>query len=223
MSARPVAIRKKNSPPPAPEPRQSSGASRSEERRAPKIRNAIGILELTSIAKGIEATDLMLKASDVELLASRSICSGKYMVLVRGDVAACSAAVAAGEAVGRETVADAILIPNLHDDVFPAISQSGDVGAVAALGILEAFNVATLIEGADAAVKAAEVKLVEIRLAMALGGKAFCVLTGDVAAVRAALETGKLVIGEKGLLVNWALIPSPNAALVKELLGGRLL
>ncbi len=71
--------------------------------------------------------------------------------------------------------------------------------------------------------KAAEVKLVEIRLAMALGGKAFCVLTGDVAAVRAALETGKLVIGEKGLLVNWALIPSPHTALVKELLGGRLL
>ena len=78
--------------------------------------NAIGLLELTSIAKGIEATDLMLKAADVELLVSRSICSGKYMVLVRGDVAACASSVAAGEEVGRETVADSIVIPNLHDE-----------------------------------------------------------------------------------------------------------
>ncbi len=223
MSARPVAIRSKNPASSPGAPRKASPAPQGAGHATTNIKDAIGLLELTSIAKGIEATDLMLKASDVELLASRSICSGKYMVLVRGDVAACNAAVAAGEAVGRETVADSIVIPNLHDEVFPAISQSAEVGAVAALGILEAFNVAALIEGADAAVKAAEVKLVEIRLAMALGGKAFCVLTGDVAAVRAALETGKLVIGEKGLLVNWALIPSPNAALVKELLGGRLL
>lgn len=213
MSARPVKIRNKTreaAPEPAP----------AETRR---IRNAIALLELTSIAKGIEATDLMLKAADVELLASRSICSGKYMVLVRGDVAACTASVAAGEAVARETTADSIVIPNLHDDVFPAIAQSAVIDEVAALGVIEAFNVATLIEGADAAVKAAEVRLLEIRLAMALGGKAFCVLSGEVAAVRAAVEAGKMVIGEKGLLTNWAVIPAPNAALVKELLGGRLL
>ena len=218
MSARPVNIRKKE---PAHEARTQVPPPRGA--MGPRIRNAIGLLELTSIAKGIEATDIMLKAADVELLTSRSICSGKYMVLVRGDVAACNASVAAGEALGRETVADSIVIPNLHDEVFPAISQSSDIDAVAALGILEAFNVATLIEGADAAVKAADVRLLEIRLAMALGGKAFCVLTGEVAAVRAAVETGKMVIGEKGLLTNWAVIPSPDPALVKELLGGRLL
>jgi len=59
-------------------------------------RDAIGLLELTSVAKGVEATDIMLKAADVELLGSRSICSGKYMVLVRGDVAACTSSVQAG-------------------------------------------------------------------------------------------------------------------------------
>ncbi len=188
----------------------------------PAARNAIGLLELTSIAKGIEATDIMLKESDVELLTSRSICSGKYMVLVRGDVAACTSSVAAGEALGRETVADSIVIPYLHEEVFPAISQSAMVENVEALGILEAFNVATLIEGADAAVKAAEVHLLEIRIAMALGGKAFCVVTGEVSAVRAAVDAGKAVIGEKGLLTNWAVIPAPDPNLVKEVLGGRL-
>ncbi len=185
--------------------------------------NSIGLLELTSIAKGIEATDLMLKAADVELLISRSICSGKYMVLIRGDVAACTSSVSAGIEVGKETVADHLVIPNLHEEIFPALSQHGQVEEVEALGILEAFNVATLIEGADAAVKAAEVHLLEIRLAMALGGKAFVILTGHVSAVGAAVEAGKLLIGEKGLLTNWAVIPSPDDGLVKELLGGRLL
>lgn len=186
-------------------------------------KNAIGLLELTSVARGIEATDLMLKAADVELLTSRSICSGKYMVLVRGDVAACAASVQAGAEVGRETVSDHIVIPNLHEEVFPAISQSTTVGKVEALGILEAFNVPALIEGADGAVKAAQVHLLEIRLAMALGGKAFCILTGSVAATRAAVEAGKLSIGEKGALTSWAVIPSPHPSLVKELLGGRIL
>ena len=186
------------------------------------IKDAIGLLELTSIAKGIEATDLMLKAADVELLASRSICSGKYMVLVRGDVAACASSLKAGEEVGRETVADAILIPRLHDEIFPAIAQAAMLDEVDALGVIESFNVASLIEAADAAVKSAEVHLLEIRLAMALGGKAFCVLTGQVAAVRSAVETGKAVLGEKGCLTSWAVIPSPKAELVKELLGGRI-
>ena len=39
----------------------------------------------------------MLKAADVEVVLSRSICSGKYMVMVRGDVAAVQAAVLGGD------------------------------------------------------------------------------------------------------------------------------
>ncbi len=185
-------------------------------------KNSIGLLELTSIAKGIECTDLMLKAADVEILMSRTICSGKYLVLVRGDVAACISSVRAGAEAGAECVADSVTIPNLHEQVFPAISQAQAVGDVAALGVIEGFNVSTLIEAADAAVKSAEVSLVEIRLAMALGGKAFAVVTGSVAAVNAAVETGRDVLKEKGLLANCSIIPAPRKELVKELLEGRL-
>jgi len=186
-------------------------------------KNAIGLLALTSIAKGIEATDFMLKAADVELLMSRSICSGKYLILVKGDVAACYSAIQAGEKIAPECVADSIVIPNLHQDIFPAISQATLVNDVEALGIIEGFNVASLIEAADAAVKSAEVKLLEIRIAMALGGKAFAVLTGSVAAVKSAVDTGKDLLGERGMLTNYAVIPSPKRELIKELLEGRLL
>src|SRR5215469_16852425 len=152
-------------------------------------KNSLGLIELTSIAAGFLACDAMLKAADVELVLARSICSGKYMVMVRGDVAAVQAAVSAGESGARFSVIDSFVIPNLHEAVFPAISGAAKVETMEALGIVESFSVASLIEGADAAVKAANVTLIEIRLAMALGGKAFVTLTGDVAAVQSAVDS----------------------------------
>ena len=50
---------------------------------------------------------------------------------------------------------------------------------------------------------------------MALGGKAFCTLTGDVSNVRAAVDAGAKAIATKGLLVNSAVIPAPNPALFR--------
>jgi len=102
--------------------------------------------------------------------------------------------VEAGAASARDCVADRIVIANLHPEVFPAIAQASVVERVEALGVLEG-SCRLLIEAADAAVKSAEVTLVEIRLAMALGGKAFAIVSGHVSAVRAAIETGKMVLG----------------------------
>src|SRR5499426_4446804 len=112
-------------------------------------KNSIGLIELSSIAAGFQVADAMLKAADVDLVLSRSICSGKYMVMVRGDVAAVEAAVAAGVAGTRFSVIDSFVIPNLHEAVFPAISGSSKVETMDALGIVESFSVASLIEGAD--------------------------------------------------------------------------
>jgi microcompartment protein CcmL/EutN len=181
-------------------------------------KNSIGLIELTSIAAGFQASDAMLKAAQVEMLLSRSICSGKYMVMVRGDVAAVEAAVSAGVSAGHFSVIDSFVIPNLHESVFPAIAGSAKVEALEALGIVESFSVAALIEGADAAVKAANVRLIEIRLAMALGGKAFVTLTGNVAAVQSAVDAGAQVVGQKGMLVNKVVIPHPRPELLNEMI-----
>lgn len=181
-------------------------------------KDSIGLIELTSIAAGFQAADAMLKASNVDMLLSRSICSGKYMVMVRGDVAAVEASVAAGMSGCRFAVIDSFVIPNLHEAVFPAIAGSSKVEALNALGIVESFSVAALIEGADAAVKAANVQLIEIRLAMALGGKAFVTMTGDVAAVEASVDAAAQVVGQKGMLVNKVVIPHPRGELLNEMI-----
>lgn len=182
------------------------------------VRNSIGLIELGSIAAGYEVCDAMLKASDVELLLARSICSGKFIVMVRGDVGAVQAAVDAGSQAGGFSKIDSFVIPNVHDSVFPAIAGTAKVEALQALGVIESFSVASLIEGADAAVKSANVRLVEVRLAMALGGKAYATLTGSVAAVQSAVDTGAAAIAQKGLLVNKVVIPSPRPELLKEMI-----
>ena len=181
-------------------------------------KNSIGMIELGSIAAGFQVSDAMLKAADVELLLARSICSGKYMVMVRGDVGAVQSSVEAGVRVGGFSVIDTFMIPNVHESIFPAIAGTTKVEELEALGILESFSVASLIEGADAAAKSANVRLVEVRLAMALGGKAFATMTGNVAAVQSAVDAGAQVIGRKGLLVNKVVIPSPRRELLTEMI-----
>jgi microcompartment protein CcmL/EutN len=179
--------------------------------------NSLGLIELTSIAAGMQAADIMLKTAAVELVISRTICSGKYMVLIGGDVAEVQSAVDAAANQIEFAVIDTFVIPNVHPEIFPALAGQNNVSELEALGIIESFSVASLIEGADAAVKAASVKLIEVRLAMALGGKAFCTLTGEVAAVTSAVEAGARIIADKGLLVNKVVIPHPRKELLSEM------
>jgi microcompartment protein CcmL/EutN len=182
------------------------------------MKNSIGLIEMTSIAAGFEVCDAMLKAADVELVLARTICSGKYMVLIRGDVAGVQSAVQAGVSAGDFSVIDTFVIPNVDDSIFPAIAGITRGDTLEALGIIESFSVASLIEGADAMVKSANVRLLELRLAMALGGKAFAVVTGSVSAVRSAVEAGAQMIGRKGLLVNKVVIPNPRPELLTEMI-----
>ena len=179
---------------------------------------SIGLIELTSVAAGYQVADTMLKAGNVRLLLSRSICSGKYMVLIGGDAAAVEGAVAAGAKTANGCLIDKFVIANLHPDVFVALGRTQPVQTDGALGILESFNVATLIQAADAAAKAADVTLQEIRLAMALGGKAFCTLTGDVASVQTAVAAGRQVISEAGVLVNAVVISRPHPDVFREII-----
>ena len=181
-------------------------------------RNSIGLIELSSIAAGHLVVDAMLKAAGVELLLARSICSGKYMTMVRGDVAEVASSVQAGCDAGWGFMIDKFVIPNVHESIFPAIHGSNKVDHLESLGILESFSVASLIEAADASAKAAAVQLIEIRLAMALGGKAFVTMTGAVAAVQAAVSAGAAVLAEKGLLVNKVVIPAPRKELLSEMI-----
>jgi len=180
--------------------------------------HAIGLVELTSIAKGFEVCDAMAKTANVSVLVAKSICPGKYIVMVGGDVAAVRQSVEAGEKLAGSSIVDRFVIPNVHPSVLPAISGGNSIDEVLALGIIETYSVAATIEAADAAVKAAGVIPLRMHLAFGIGGKSYVVLSGDIADMNAAVEAGSAVASDKGFLVNRVVIPRPHKQLIDQIM-----
>ncbi len=181
---------------------------------------AIGILEFSSIAAGLEAEDAMLKAGAVTLTVARTICSGKFLVAVHGDVDAVRAALDAGKLAASGMVIDELVLPNIHPAVLNALGRSVDLapGDRDAIGVVETFSAVAAILAADAAVKAADVILFQLHLAMAIGGKGYFCLNGDVASVRAAVDAAVESASSTGLLVGSTIIPRPREELFRETL-----
>jgi len=177
----------------------------------------IGFLELNSIAKGFEATDAMLKAAEVSLIFAKPNCPGKFNVLISGDVAAVKSSIEAGVAIGGHHVIEQLEIPRVHPQVIKAINFSTVPEELNAVGILEYFSITASILGADSAVKAADVTLIDIRLGTGIGGKSFVVLTGDTSAVTEAIEIGAKITEDSGMLISKVVIPNPRKELFDSL------
>lgn len=176
---------------------------------------AIGMVELTSIARGIETCDYMVKAAQVDLLRSSTVCPGKYMIIVGGETGDVRAAMAEGIKRGGELVVDTLMLPNVHEQLIPAISMTNQVDVRGAVGVLEFYSIASAIIAADVAAKAANITLIEVRTGYAIGGKGFVTLTGDVGAVRAAVEAARK---DAELFVETTVIPRPDKKLFDALL-----
>ena len=182
------------------------------------MHRAIGMVEFTSIARGIYAADQMVKVSEVELVTASTSCPGKYVAIVHGDVAAVKTSVETGEREAGEYYIDSMVIPNVHPQVFPAITGATCVNGIDALGVMESFSIAAMLETADAILKSADLDGVELRLGNGLGGKSYFTYTGDVAAVKSGTDAGKEIVQGKGLMVNFEVIPSPSPVLVHSLM-----
>jgi len=160
------------------------------------IEPALGLLELESIAAGIEAGDAMVKRAPVEVLRAGTVHPGKYLVLVGGDVADVQEALEAGTDVGGLAVRDVTFLANIHPDVVEGVRGRRQTAQDEALGIIETATVPAIIRAADAGVKGASVRLLELHLADDLGGKGYLLFDGPVTDVEAAVEIGTSAVGE---------------------------
>ena len=178
---------------------------------------AVGMVEFNSIAAGIDAADQMVKTAQVDPLFFKTICPGKFVAAVTGDVAAVSASVNAGRETHADALVDWFIIPNIHRDVIGALAGATGITERGALGIIETFSAASIVVASDAAVKAADVQLLDVRVALGLGGKGYALMTGDVAAANAAVEAGSTAAAESGLLVSKVVIPSPAETVFEQI------
>ncbi len=162
------------------------------------LQPAIALLELDSIAVGIETGDAMAKRSPIDVIYAGTVHPGKYLVLVGGAVADVEEALEAGRAIAGLSLLDTVLLADVHPDVVDAMRGTRLAAAGEALGVIETRTVASIIDAADAGIKGAHVRLLELRLADGLGGKAYLLFDGQVADVEAAVEIGRARIGEAG-------------------------
>jgi len=85
---------------------------------------AIGMIETKGLVALIEASDAMVKAAKVTLVAYEKVGGGLCTAIVRGDVAACKAATDAGAAAAQKVgeLVSVHVIPRPHanvGDIFP--------------------------------------------------------------------------------------------------------
>jgi microcompartment protein CcmL/EutN len=159
---------------------------------------AVGLLEFDSVARGIEASDAMVKRSPLDVARAGTVHPGKYLVLVGGLTADVEEALEAGRETGAGAVSHEVFLPDVHPDVVASIGGARREDAGEALGVIETLTVAAVIDAADAGVKAARVTIRDLRLADDLGGKGYVLFGGEVAEVEAAVEAGVSRISATG-------------------------
>ena len=179
---------------------------------------AIGLIEYNTVSSGIMVADALLKTAKVEIISSQTVCPGKYVVLFSGDLAAVNTCIDLACTKYSNHLIDSFVLGNPDDGIFPALFGTSKVEELGALGILETFSVASIIVAADEAAKTSIVDLIEIRIANGMCGKSYLLLTGDVAAVEAAINKAESSVGERGMLLDSAVIANPDKNLSQYIL-----
>src|SRR5437763_8636048 len=100
---------------------------------------AIGVLELCSVARGVEVADAVLKEAHVEMLFATPVQPGKYVMLFTGQVQDVRASSARGAQLAGSDLVDQLVIPQIHEQVVPMLKRKGGQinGSLDAIGVIE--------------------------------------------------------------------------------------
>ncbi len=179
---------------------------------------AIGMVEFKTVSSGVMAADNMVKTAEIEILEAQTVCPGKYIVIISGELSAVRAAVDSAEGISPEMLSDSFVLGNPHEAIFPAIYGTAEIENAKALGVLETYSAPSIIVAADAAAKTALVELIELRIARGMCGKSYMFITGEIAAVAAAIERAKETAGDSGFFLDSSVIANPDSKLWETIL-----
>jgi bacterial microcompartment shell protein len=177
---------------------------------------ALGVLEIATIARGIVAADAALKRAPAALLSSRAVSGGKHLIILEGGVAEVDEAMAAGALAAGDLLLDRVQLAAADRQIWPMLGApisppdwSIDPTAEA-VAIVETRTVCAAIAAADAACKATDVTVRDVRFAVDLAGKAYFTLTGTLDAIEAAADAGRAAAGDRLVGAEVIAQPSPD-------------
>ena len=182
---------------------------------------ALGLIETLGMVPAINGADRMLKAANVQLISYENVGSTLVTIMVKGDVAAVTAAVEAGAVgaaeIGKLTAKNVMPRPikGVADIVSVyAVDAEGETGRPRAMGLIETFGIVYLLEAADAMQKTADVEVIGFE--NVASGYVSVLVQGDVAACASAVAAGVKAVEKMGASVySSVVIPTPHPDLVK--------
>lgn len=178
---------------------------------------SIGVIELKSIPKGIEAADASLKSAGVEMVSAHPSCPGKYEIILTGSISNVTSAVEHVKSRFDGYIIDSSVMGRIDEQVISALFGTQSSKREGALGLIETFSAASAIKAADIAVKTSRVEIFDLRVSRGMGGKGIVMLTGEIGDITAAVEAGANHAKVQGLLSSTAVIPAPHDDLWKQM------
>ena len=182
-----------------------------------KANDALALIELDSIPAGILTADAMLKEAPIAVLKSGTVHNGKFLILIGGSVASVGMAFAKGMSKAQDHLLDAVFLPDIHESVYQACLGKRLTCGSESLAIMEVSTVAAILQSSDAAVKGAEVELVELRLADDLGGKSIAIYAGRVEDVEMAINISEKTVENPENILSHSIIPHIDPELAKQI------
>ncbi len=178
---------------------------------------SIGVIELKSIPKGVEAADAALKSAGVDMVSSHPSCPGKYEIILTGSISNVQAALDHVNEKFEGSVIDSSVMGRIDETVICALFGTSPSKAEGSLGLVETFSAATAIKAADIAVKTARVAIYDLRVSRGMGGKGIIILTGEIGDVEAAVEAAANYAKGEAMLSSFSVIPAPHKDLWNQM------
>lgn len=151
---------------------------------------AVAMLEIADVPSGLAALDALAKEASVFVISAGTVQCGHWLIAFAGDVEPVEMSFARGVDVAGGALLDSVLLPYAEPRILPALRDGAPrrPGAGDSLGVLQTGSSPTLLRAVDAALKGAEVALLELRIAEGLGGRGLAMLWGLLHDVEAAAE-----------------------------------
>ena len=178
---------------------------------------AVGIIELKSIAKGIEACDSALKSAGIRLVSAHPSCPGKYEIILTGTISNVTASCDVVKSRYASAIIDSSIMGRIDPQVIAALFGTQSGTKQGALGVIETYSAASAIQAADIAVKCAKVAIYELRVSRGMGGKGIVLINGEVGDVTASVEAGAAYAKELGQLHSTSVIAAPHPDLWEQM------
>jgi microcompartment protein CcmL/EutN len=174
---------------------------------------ALAAIELQSIARGYLALDAAAKRADVRVIRSEPITPGKYWLALEGGEAEVDEALQAAITTAASSRIDHVNLAYVHPTVLECVrTSSTPVVALESIGAVEVSSICAAIRAADAALKAADVQLVDLHLARGIGGKGYLIVSGALSSVEASVQAAMDAAGALWV-VGHEVLPNPDRVL----------